>query len=103
MQRPIEDRFLMDRAELMNRMTVLLGGRAAESLIFDEVSTGAADDLAKATEIARSMVVRFGMDPKLGQVSYETEAAPCWVRRPTGSRAAMAKRLPHPSTVQYTT
>jgi cell division protease FtsH len=76
MQRPIEDRFLMDRAELMNRMTVLLGGRAAESLIFDEVSTGAADDLAKATNIARSMVVRFGMDPKLGQVSYETEAAP---------------------------
>jgi cell division protease FtsH len=64
MQRPIEDRFLMDRAELMNRMTVLLGGRAAESLTFDHVSTGAADDLVKATEIARSMVVRFGMDPK---------------------------------------
>jgi cell division protease FtsH len=75
-QRPIEDRFLMDRAELMNRMTVLLGGRAAESLVFDEVSTGAADDLAKATEIARSMVVRFGMDPKLGQVSYESEPSP---------------------------
>jgi cell division protease FtsH len=76
MQRPIEDRFLMDRAELMNRMTVLLGGRAAESLIFDHVSTGAADDLVKATEIARSMVVRFGMDPKLGQVSYEPDTSP---------------------------
>jgi len=75
-QRPIEDRFLMDRAELMNRMTVLLGGRAAESLIFDHVSTGAADDLVKATEIARGMVTRFGMDPKLGQVSYEPETAP---------------------------
>ena len=75
-QRPLEDRFLMDRTELMNRMTVLLGGRAAESLVFDEVSTGAADDLAKATEIARSMVVRFGMDAKLGQVSYESEPAP---------------------------
>jgi cell division protease FtsH len=75
-QRPLEDRFLMDRAELMNRMTVLLGGRAAETLVFDEVSTGAADDLAKATEIARSMVVRFGMDPKLGQVAYEPETAP---------------------------
>jgi cell division protease FtsH len=74
-QRPIEDRFLMDRAELMNRMAVLLGGRAAESLIFDNVSTGAADDLAKATEIARGMAVRFGMDPKLGQVAYEPEAA----------------------------
>jgi cell division protease FtsH len=74
-QRPIEDRFLMDRGELINRMTVLLGGRAAESLVFADVSTGAADDLAKATEIARSMVVRFGMDPKLGQVAYEPETA----------------------------
>src|SRR5216683_781763 len=66
-QRPIEDRFLMDRGELMNRMAVLLGGRAAETLVFADVSTGAADDLAKATEIARSMVMRFGMDAKLGQ------------------------------------
>jgi cell division protease FtsH len=75
-QRPLEDRFLMDRTELLNRMTVLLGGRASESLSFEEVSTGAADDLAKATEIARNMVVRFGMDPKLGQVAYEPEPAP---------------------------
>jgi cell division protease FtsH len=73
-QRPTEDRFLMDRVELMNRMAVLLGGRAAERLVFQEVSTGAADDLAKASAIARSMVVRFGMDPKLGQVAYEPEA-----------------------------
>jgi cell division protease FtsH len=76
MQRPLEDRFLMDRTELINRMTVLFGGRAAESLIYDEVSTGAGDDLAKATEIARSMVVRFGMDKKVGQVTYEPEAGP---------------------------
>jgi cell division protease FtsH len=76
MQRPTEDRFLMDRTELMNRMTVLLGGRAAESLFYEDVSTGAADDLAKATNIARSMVVRFGMDPKLGQVTYEPDPAP---------------------------
>ena len=75
-QRPLEDRFLMDRAELRNRMTVLLGGRASESLFFEEVSTGASDDLARATEIARSMVTRFGMDEKLGQVAYEPEAAP---------------------------
>jgi len=74
-QRPLEDRFLMDRAELANRITVLLGGRAAESLIYDEVSTGAGDDLVKATDIARSMVVRFGMDPTLGQVSYEPETS----------------------------
>jgi cell division protease FtsH len=71
LQRPIEDRFLMDRTELVNRMTVLLGGRAAESLIYDEVSTGAGDDLVKATDIARSMVMRYGMDPTLGQVSYD--------------------------------
>ncbi|WP_428487083.1 ATP-dependent zinc metalloprotease FtsH [Rhodopila sp.] len=82
MQRPIEDRFLMDRTELINRMTVLLGGRAAESLIYAQVSTGASDDLARATDIARSMVVRFGMDPKLGQVSYEPET-----RAPLGTPA----------------
>ena len=75
MQRPLEDRFLMDRGELINRMTVLLGGRAAETLIYDEVSTGAGDDLVKATEIARGMVVRYGMDSTLGQVSYEPETA----------------------------
>lgn len=98
MQRPIEDRFLMDRSELMNRMTVLLGGRAAESLIFDEISTGAADDLAKATEIARNMVVRFGMDPKLGPVAYEIAPGPFlgppagldWAQRRYGEETAGA-------------
>ena len=73
MQRPIEDRFLMDRGELFNRMTLLLAGRAAETLVFPEVSTGATDDLVKATDIARSMAARFGMDPTLGLVAYETE------------------------------
>lgn len=72
-QRPLADRFLMDRSELVNRMTTLLGGRAAETLIFPEVSTGAVDDLNKVTDIARSMVVRFGMVPELGQVTYEPE------------------------------
>ena len=72
-QRPTEDRFLMSRPELENKMTVLLGGRAAESLVFEEVSTGAADDLAKVTDIARSMVVRYGMDDELGNVAYEEE------------------------------
>jgi cell division protease FtsH len=72
-QRPTEDRFVMARSELLNRMTVLLGGRAAEQLIFKETSTGAADDLVHATEIARAMVVRYGMDPKLGQVAYEPQ------------------------------
>ena len=74
----------MDRAELMNRMAVLLGGRAAETLVFDDVSTGASDDLAKATEIARSMVVRFGMNEKLGQVAYEPEG-PSFLGGPAGT------------------
>ena len=72
-QRPTEDRFLMSSGELKDKMTVLLGGRAAESIVFGEVSTGASDDLAKATNIARSMVTRYGMDEKLGMVSLESE------------------------------
>ena len=72
-QRPIEDRFLMSRGELANKMAILLGGRAAESIFFDDISTGASDDLAKATDIARSMVTRYGMDEKLGLVSLESE------------------------------
>ena len=70
-QRPTEDRYLMTRQELRNKMAVLLGGRAAERLVFDDISTGAADDLAKATDIARSMVTEYGMDEGLGQMSYE--------------------------------
>ena len=70
LQRPIEDRFLITREELKNRIAVLLGGRAAEVIMFDEISTGAADDLDKATEIARNMVTRFGMDETLGRITY---------------------------------
>ncbi|MBK8175784.1 MAG: ATP-dependent zinc metalloprotease FtsH [Rhodospirillales bacterium] len=72
-QRPTEDRFLMSRAELENKMAVLLGGRTAERLVFDEISTGAADDLAKVTDIARAMVARYGMIDALGNVAYEEE------------------------------
>ena len=72
-QRPTEDRYLMTREELENKMAVLLGGRAAEQLVFGHLSTGAADDLSKATDIARSMVTRFGMGAELGPVTYETE------------------------------
>jgi cell division protease FtsH len=73
---PTEDRYLMTVEELENKMTVLLGGRAAEQLVFGEISTGAADDLVKATDIARSMVTRYGMDDKLGQVALETQRGP---------------------------
>jgi cell division protease FtsH len=97
MQRPTADRFLMSRSELTNRMAVLLGGRAAENLVFGEVSTGAADDLARATDIARSMVVRFGMTAELGQVAYEPETGtflvgqtPMWRPRTYGDGTAEA-------------
>jgi cell division protease FtsH len=72
-QRPTEERFLMTRGELEAKMAVLLGGRAAETIMFDHFSTGASDDLAKATEIARSMVVRYGMGDDLGHVAFETD------------------------------
>ena len=73
---PTEDRFLMTVEELENKMCVLLGGRAAEQLVFGEISTGAADDLMKATDIARSMVTRYGMDETLGQAALETPRGP---------------------------
>ncbi len=73
MQRPTDDRFLMGLHELENKMTVLMGGRAAEILLGDDISTGASDDLAKATDIARGMVLRFGMDKGLGPVAWDTE------------------------------
>ena len=73
MQRPTEDRYLMTRRELENKMVVLLGGRAAEQLVFGEVSTGAADDLDKVSEIARSLVTRYGMSDALGVVVYEPQ------------------------------
>jgi cell division protease FtsH len=72
-QRPTEDRFLMTREELENRISVLLAGRAAEKLVFNHLSTGAADDLTKATDIAWSMVTRYGMEESLGHVTFEQD------------------------------
>jgi cell division protease FtsH len=71
LQRPTEDRFLMTGEELERKIMVLLGGRAAEKLVFGHLSTGAADDLAKVTDIARDMVTRYGMVEDLGYVAYE--------------------------------
>lgn len=70
MQRPTEDRFLLSTKDLENRMTVLMGGRAAEAVVFDEISTGASDDLQRVTEVAREMVSRYGMDEALGNRVY---------------------------------
>ena len=68
MQVPTEDRFLMNRTELLNKIASLLGGRAAEEIIFSDISTGAHNDLSRATDIARSMVKEYGMSDSLGQV-----------------------------------
>jgi cell division protease FtsH len=87
MQLPTEDRFLMTESELENKVATLLGGRAAEELIFDEVSTGAHDDLSKATDIARSMVKTFGMSPRLGQVSLEKDRRAVMLQAPVDQSA----------------
>jgi cell division protease FtsH len=71
LQRPTDDRYVITAAELRDRMVVLMGGRAAESVVFGEISTGAADDLAKATDIARQYVTRFGMGEETGQAVLE--------------------------------
>lgn len=72
-QRPTEDRFLMTRGELENKMAVMMGGRAAEQVVFNEISTGASDDIARATDLARAMVLRYGMSEALGNVAYDRE------------------------------
>ena len=74
MQRPTEDRFLITFSELKDRMVVLMAGRAAEDIIFDEVSTGASDDLAKVTDIARECVTRFGLVSSVGQAVLEAKS-----------------------------
>ena len=73
MQMPTEDRYLMTRAELQDRIAVMLAGRAAESVVFNEISTGASDDIQRASELARRMVTEFGMSDKLGTVRYAVQ------------------------------
>jgi cell division protease FtsH len=72
-QRPTEDRFVMTQKELENKMAVLLGGRASEQVVFSHLSTGAADDLRRVTDIARSMVTKYGMSERLGSVAYDRD------------------------------
>ena len=78
-QQPTEDRYLMTRSELLDRLAVLFGGRVAEELVFDEISTGAQNDLQRATDIARSMVTEYGMSERLGLVSYERPRQPMFL------------------------
>ncbi len=88
LQIPTEDRFLMTKSELENRIAVLLGGRGAEELVYGEVSTGAQDDLLKATDIAKNMVKTYGMSEKLGQVSFDGKYQPLFLQtgQPTSAR-----------------
>jgi cell division protease FtsH len=81
-QLPIEDRYLMTRSELMARIYVLLGGRVAEEVVFGDVSTGAQNDLQRATEIARTMVTQLGMSERVGLVSLEGPRTPVFLPVP---------------------
>jgi cell division protease FtsH len=80
LQLPTEDRFLMTKSELENKIAVLLGGRVAEEIVYREVSTGAQDDLLKATDIAKSMVKTYGMSEKLGQISFDQDRQPLFLQ-----------------------
>jgi cell division protease FtsH len=71
-QLPTEDRYLLKRTELLDRLDVLLGGRVAEELVYGDVSTGAQDDLERATDMARHMVTQYGMSDRLGQVTFDS-------------------------------
>jgi cell division protease FtsH len=79
MQVPTEDRFLMKRTELLNKIATLLGGRAAEEIVFGDISTGAHNDLSKATDIARSMVKEYGMSTTIGQVYFSRDKRPLFL------------------------
>ena len=85
LQLPTEDRYMMTRGELTDRISVLLGGRIAEEIIFNEVSTGAQNDLEKASDIARRMVKYYGMSEKLGIVTFEPESKPAFLGFGMGS------------------
>ena len=82
MQLPLEDRYLMTRTDLLNQLSVLLGGRSAEEIAFGEISTGAQNDLQRATDIARAMVTEYGMSDELGVVAYETNRRPMFLNMP---------------------
>ncbi len=83
-QQPTEDRYLLTRQELLDRLDVLLGGRVAEELVFSDVSTGAQDDLQRATDIARHMITRYGMSEALGLATFEAPRQALFLQVPTG-------------------
>ncbi|PID99905.1 MAG: hypothetical protein CSA81_14315 [Acidobacteria bacterium] len=96
LQTPTEDRFLMTKAELLGKIDVLLGGRAAEEIIFGEVSTGAANDITKATDIARSLITEYGMSDKFENMVLTKRAATF-----LGQESGMSAREYAETTQQY--
>ena len=84
MQLPLEDKYLMTRSDLLSQLSVLLGGRSAEEIAFSEISTGAQNDLMRATDIARAMVTEFGMSDALGVVNYDGHRQPAFIENPFG-------------------
>jgi len=88
MQLPTEDRYLMTRSELLDRLCVMLGGRVAEEIVFREISTGAQNDLQRAAGIARSMVTEYGMTDKFGPLTFEKERRPLFldIGLPSGAK-----------------
>jgi cell division protease FtsH len=82
MQLPLEDRYLMSKTDLHNQLAVLLGGRTAESIVFGEVSTGAQNDLLRATDIARAMVTEFGMSEAIGPINHEGRRRSTFIETP---------------------
>jgi cell division protease FtsH len=94
-QLPTEDRYLMTRSELVARIHVLLGGRVAEEMVFGDISTGAQNDLQKATEIARTMVTQFGMSDKVGLVALEGPRTPMFLPIPVQSQKEYSEETAH--------
>jgi cell division protease FtsH len=82
MQLPLEDKYLMTRSDLLSQLSVLLGGRSAEEIAFGEISTGAQNDLMRATDIARAMVAEFGMSDAMGVVSYDGHRRQTFIENP---------------------
>ncbi|MDX9819302.1 MAG: cell division protein FtsH, partial [Desulfococcus multivorans] len=78
-QRPTEDRYLMSREELLGKIDVLLGGRVAEKMVFEDVTTGAGNDLQRATDIARAMISEYGMGETLGLSTYPRRQTPIFL------------------------
>jgi cell division protease FtsH len=91
-QLPVEDRYLITRAELADRLDVLLGGRVAEELVFGDVSTGASDDLRRATDIARHMITRYGMSETLGLATFEEPRQALFLGVPSGEPKEYSER-----------